>query len=92
MDPHKWKEHFLAFKDFSWFGESPISLITSVELIHSHHHYWADLDVDLELVSLENPEKYPLIVKQQIKDGICHKPILGVLNSLKLIVSSSSVK
>lgn len=58
------KEYFLAFKDFPWFREATISPITSVQLIHSHHPKWADLDVDLELVSLENPEKYPLIAKQ----------------------------
>ena len=58
------KEYFLAFEDFPWFREATISQITNVELLHSHHLYWADLDVDLELESIKNPEKYPLIAKQ----------------------------
>ena len=58
------KEYFLAFKDFPWFREATISQITNVKLIHSQHLYWTDLDVDLELESLENLEKYPLIAKQ----------------------------
>ncbi|HEX3035782.1 MAG TPA: DUF2442 domain-containing protein [Thermodesulfobacteriota bacterium] len=57
------EEYFLAFKDFPWLREAAISQITNVELLHSHHLYWADLDVDLELESIENPEKYPLIAK-----------------------------
>ena len=58
------KEYFLAFKDFPWFREATISQITNVKLIHSQHLYWTDLDVDLELESLENLEKYPLIAKR----------------------------
>jgi len=29
-------------------------------LLHGFHLYWPDLDVDLEIDNLENPEKYPL--------------------------------
>lgn len=58
------KEYFLAFKDFPWFRETTVSQITNVRLLLPHHLYWPDLDVDLELESIENPEKYPLIAKQ----------------------------
>jgi hypothetical protein len=34
--------------------------IQNVQLIHGHHLYWPELDVDLEIDNLENPEKYPL--------------------------------
>ncbi|WP_420886735.1 DUF2442 domain-containing protein [Candidatus Kuenenia stuttgartensis] len=27
------------------------------------HLHWPDLDIDLEIDSLENPEKYPLVYK-----------------------------
>jgi len=30
------------------------------QLLHGYHLYWPDLDVDLEIDNLENPEKYPL--------------------------------
>jgi len=29
-------------------------------LLHGYHLYWPELDVDLEIDNLENPEKYPL--------------------------------
>jgi len=58
------KEYFLPFKDFPWFREATISQIINVRLLHPHHLYWSDLDVDLELESIEKPEVYPLIAKQ----------------------------
>lgn len=58
------KEYFLSFEDFPWFRETTISQITNVRLLQPHHLYWPDLDVDLELESIENPENYPLIAKQ----------------------------
>ena len=58
------KEYFLSFNDFPWFRETTVSQITNVRLLQPHHLYWPDLDVDLELESIENPEKYPLIAKQ----------------------------
>lgn len=58
------KEYFLNFKDFPWFREATVSQITNVELLHSYHLYWADLDVDLELESIRDPKQYPLVAKQ----------------------------
>ncbi|MBE7549061.1 MAG: DUF2442 domain-containing protein [Planctomycetia bacterium] len=37
--------------------------IQNVQLIHDSHLHWPDLDIDLEIDSLENPEKYPLVYK-----------------------------
>ena len=31
-----------------------------VALLYQEHFYWPDLDADLELESIEHPEKYPL--------------------------------
>ncbi|MGB7292952.1 MAG: DUF2442 domain-containing protein [Thermodesulfobacteriota bacterium] len=58
------KEYFLPFKDFPWFREATISQITNVRLVQPNHLFWSDLDVDLELESIKNPEVYPLIAKQ----------------------------
>ena len=54
------RELFVPFKDFPWFRDASIREIARVELPSSHHLYWPDLDVDLEIDNLENPEKYPL--------------------------------
>lgn len=55
------KEYFLPFEHFPWFKDASISSILNVELPRPHHLYWPDLDVDLELESIESPEKYPLM-------------------------------
>ena len=54
-------EYFLPFSTFPWFRNANIASILNVELAHPHHLYWPDLDVDLEIESIESPEKYPLI-------------------------------
>ncbi len=54
------KEYFLSYKDFPWFKDAKISQIYNVTLHHGHHLRWKDMDVDLELQSLERPDLYPL--------------------------------
>lgn len=54
-------EYFLSYKDYPWFSEAKISELYNVELLHNTHLYWPAMDIDLDLASLKNPEKYPLI-------------------------------
>ena len=54
------KEYFLAFDEYPWFRDARIAEIMNVELKNQHHLRWEDLDIDIELDSLENPERYPL--------------------------------
>ncbi|MBF0216349.1 MAG: DUF2442 domain-containing protein [Candidatus Omnitrophica bacterium] len=56
----KQREYFLSYEDYPYFREKPISAIQKVKLLHGFHLHWKDLDVDLEIDNLENPEKYPL--------------------------------
>lgn len=56
----KGKEYFLPYEDFPWFKAASVSEIQRVQLIYGRHLHWADLDVDLDLDSLEHPERYPL--------------------------------
>ena len=63
----KKKEYFLSYRDFPYFRNQTLNSIQNVQLIHGYHLYWPELDVDLEIDNLENPEKYPLksrIVKE----------------------------
>jgi len=55
------KEHFLPYDEYPWFRDARIKEVLNVTLLHGYHLYWPDLDVDLEIDSLENPQKYPLI-------------------------------
>jgi len=62
------REYFLSYDHFPYFKEQTLKAIQNVELIHGYHLYWPDLDVDLEIDNLENPEKYPLTSKA-VKTG-----------------------
>ncbi len=57
------REFFLSYKKFPWFEKAKVEEICNLELLHKRHFYWPDLDIDLEIDLLENPEKYPLIYK-----------------------------
>ena len=56
----KGKEYFLSYQDYPWFEESKVTDICEVELLHDTHLRWPQLDIDLEIESLDNPEKFPL--------------------------------
>ncbi len=61
----KEKEYFLSYKDYPYFQDQTLSSIQNVQLLHGYHLYWPELDVDLEIDNLENPEKYPLQFKSK---------------------------
>jgi hypothetical protein len=58
------KEYFLAAAEYPWFAKAKVAEVMNVELLGNGHLRWPDLDVDLEVASLEYPEKYPLVYKQ----------------------------
>lgn len=54
------KELFMAYDNFPWFKEVPVSKILNVEEPSTGHFYWPDLDVDLTEEIIEHPERFPL--------------------------------
>jgi len=54
------KEYFLDYQTYPYFEKKTVQAIRNVRLLHGFHLYWPDLDVDLEIDNLENPERYPL--------------------------------
>lgn len=55
------RERFLPFELFPWFGDASVKAILNVDRPHPHHLHWPDLDVDLHLDSIDDPESYPLV-------------------------------
>ena len=55
------KEYYLPFEKYPWFKDAKISTIFNVEVFNNNHLFWRDLDVDLSIKILENPDNYPLI-------------------------------
>lgn len=58
------KEYFLSYEDYPYFEDQTVKSIQHVKLLHGFHLFWPDLDVDLEIDNLENPEKYRLKSKK----------------------------
>ena len=61
------EEFFLPFSQFPWFRDAKVTSILNVELLHGKHLYWPDLDIDLSLDSARNPEDYPLVWQDRIR-------------------------
>lgn len=59
----KEKEYFLDFESYPWFKEAKVDQIFNVQLLHEHHLFWNELDIDLEVDALNQPDNYPLISK-----------------------------
>jgi hypothetical protein len=55
------EELFVPFAQFPWFRDAPVSKLTNVTRPHTHHLYWPELDVDLAIDSIRDPERFPLV-------------------------------
>jgi hypothetical protein len=64
----------LSYKEFPYFKKQTLNAIQKVQLLHGNHLYWPELDIDLEIDNLENPEKYPLKSKITKKSSSRRSP------------------
>jgi hypothetical protein len=55
------EELFVSFASFPWFRNATIAQITKLEMPSERHLYWPELDVDLSVDSIRNPEAFPLV-------------------------------
>ena len=53
----------MSYDDFPWFKDAPGGKVLNVEEPNPGHFYWSDLDVDVGLETIEDPEKFPLKAK-----------------------------
>ncbi len=54
------REYFVAFADYPAFQQATVAQIYRMRRQGSDHFHWPDLDVDIELEALEQPERFPL--------------------------------
>ncbi len=54
------EELFLSYQEFPWFKQATVAAVFDVREESPGDFYWPQLDVDLCLDSIRNPEKYPL--------------------------------
>ncbi|MGB8644602.1 MAG: DUF2442 domain-containing protein [Anaerolineae bacterium] len=57
-------EYFVPFSDYPAFLKAPVEQIFAVKQIGPRQLYWPELDTDIELDALENPERYPLVWRE----------------------------
>jgi hypothetical protein len=58
------QELFMPYEQFPWFRCANIDAVLNVQRPQPHHLYWPELDVDLTLASIEDPNRYPLVAKE----------------------------
>ena len=54
-------EYFLPSEAFPWFRAAQVAAVLNVQRLSEDHLYWPDLDVDLSIASIRNPERFPLV-------------------------------
>jgi hypothetical protein len=59
------EELFVPFEAFPWFADAPLSGLMNVLRPRSGHLRWPDLDVDLDVESIRDPQRFPLVARQR---------------------------
>lgn len=57
------KEYFVPFADYPVFQAASIQQIFQMQRLSPTHLHWPELDADIDLEALEQPEHYPLVFK-----------------------------
>lgn len=57
------EELLLPFEHFPWFRQATVEQIVNVEYPSLDHLYWPDLDIDVSVQSIRQPEQFPLVAR-----------------------------
>jgi len=57
------REYFIPFADYPVFKSASIQQIFQMQRLSPTQLHWPDLDADIEIEALEQPEHYPLVFK-----------------------------
>ena len=63
-------DYFLSYNRIPWMQDAPIRSVLNVQMSGPEAIEWPDLDVDLEIESLQHPERYPLVIKRNALDFV----------------------
>jgi hypothetical protein len=66
------EELALPYSEFPWLKAATIEQVINVRRPTADHLYWPELDVDLSVESIRNPERFPLRAKSTFQP--CHSP------------------
>lgn len=51
----------VPFAQFPWFEKATVGQLADVQRPTANHLYWPQLDVDLSVESIRNPDAFPLV-------------------------------
>ena len=54
------REYFVSFADYPAFRQATVAQIVDLQQPAPDQLYWPDLDIDIELAALDEPERFPL--------------------------------
>ena len=57
------EELLVPFAEFPWFRKATIEQLSCVEWPSKDHLYWPQLDIDLSVGSIRDPQAFPLAAK-----------------------------
>jgi len=57
------KEYFVPFAEYPVFQGAPVRQIFQMQRLSPTQLYWPDLDADIEIEALEQPEHHPLVFR-----------------------------
>ena len=57
------KEYFIPFRDYPIFRKATVAQIYEVQRSGPIQFHWPELDADIELDALEQPEQFPLVFR-----------------------------
>ena len=60
------EELLVSFAHFPWFKNATIEQLSDVQRPTLNHLYWPQLDIDLSVESIRDPETFPLISKAAV--------------------------
>ena len=63
-------DYFISYNRIPWMQDAPVRSVLNVQMSGNRAIEWPDLDVDLEIESLQHPERYPLVMKRNPLDYI----------------------
>ena len=63
-------DYFISYNRIPWMQDAPVRSVLNVQMSGTRAIEWPDLDVDLEIESLQHPERYPLVMKRNPLDYV----------------------
>lgn len=57
------EEFFLSYENFPWFKDARVGQVLQIEQPTPGHFYWPDLDIDIGIETIKDPDRFPLKAK-----------------------------